>query len=368
MLQHIRGEVTYNTNEEGDGKISVLLPQVNADHPVPVYMTSPGYQVGGGGVLVFPDTGDQIICLRDLNTSEIFYLATILKADKPAPGTGLIDFSTIPKNTYNKGGKPVKQTFTNSAGAGLTLTRSHDPTPHTEIVNSVRLSSEKGKKVVIDDSPGVEAVIVRNQHGDGLTIKGDADKVLAGRTVDLHSESNQTFTCFGGQMKHLVVDGRDLHIENTSTGAMAQQPAPENWPNPEGQGPKQYGGIYLMSEWGDCSVSTKAEDGRIFIVTPNARIQITENGAVQIDAASDIQVRSEGNISLQAEGDLNMEAANINLNTTGNLKARGTNEVSISSSGPTNIDGGAINLNSNASNMPDPTEDNAPRDLNDYYH
>ena len=63
-----------------------------------------------------------------------------------------------------------------------------------------------------------------------------------------------------------------------------------------------------------------------------------------------------------------MEAANINLNTTGNLKARGTNEVSISSSGPTNIDGGAINLNSNASNMPDPTEDNAPRDLNDYYH
>ena len=169
-------------------------------------------------------------------------------------------------------------------------------------------------------------------------------------------------------MKHLVVDGRDLHIENTSTGAMAQQPAPENWPNPEGQGPKQYGGIYLMSEWGDCSVSTKAEDGRIFIVTPNARIQITENGAVQIDAASDIQVRSEGNISLQAEGDLNMEAANINLNTTGNLKARSTNEVSISSSGPTNIDGGAINLNSNASNMPDPTEDNAPRDLNDYYH
>tara|TARA_R110002126_G_scaffold84465_20_gene205273 strand:- start:5492 stop:6604 length:1113 start_codon:yes stop_codon:yes gene_type:complete len=349
MLEHVRGEVSHNTNEVGDGKIMVLIDQIH-DYPIPVYMTSPGYQVGGGGVLVMPDTGDQIICLRDTVTSEIFYQTTIIKVDPAPTGTGLLDFEVVPKSLYNKGGKPVKVYYQNSAGAGLEITRNYDVTPNTVIVNSVALKSEKGKRISLDDSPELDAVFVRNQHGDGLTIKGDEDDTLAERITILKSNGSQYYTCFEGQMEFRVVDGRDIVIENNSTGSMSKTPSLDFWPNgAAGQAPKRYGGVYLRSENGDVSISSKALDGRIFIVTPQGRIQITEEGEIQIDADSNIQIRSSGNISLKADGDLKLEGASVDINSTGSLKATGGSEVSISSNGSTNIDGGSVNLNSGAS-------------------
>ena len=364
-MRILKGTVEYNANAVADGSFFATFVDL-MDRPLRVYMTSPFYKVNGGGQLAIPEDGDEILALYDDSSDELYYQSTIIRVAPDYHSTDLKDFNVVPKQTYNESGKPVKVTYQNAVGAGLDITRNYNPKPDSTIVTSVSLKSEGGKKISLDDSPEMEAVIVRNQHGDGLTITGDETKVNPNRTVFLKSNSSQYFTSFEGQMEFRVVDGRDIVLENNSTGSMSQTPNLDFWPNgPTEQPPKRYGGVYLRSENGDVSISSQAQDGRIFIVTPKGRIQITEDGAIQIDAESDIQIRSSGNISMKADGDLKLEGANVDINATGSLTTTGGSQVSMLSGGNLSADAVAINLQTGVSQAAQsPTIES--NNLNDY--
>ena len=365
MLELVRGVVAYNATKASDASFHAVFSELSED-PMRVFCTSPFYRVGGGGMLGVPEEGDRIIAMYDRTSDEVYYHSTIVKVAPARKGEGFTEFNTVDPNVYNRDGKPVKVTYQNALGAGLDITRNYDTTEGTKIVTSVSLKSEGGKRIALDDSPEIDAVIVRNQHGDGLTITGDETETNPDRTVVLKSNSSQFYTCFEGQLELRVVDGRDIVIENNSTGSMSQTPRTDFWPNGTAeQAPKRYGGIYLRSENGDVSISSQASDGRVFIVTPKGRIQITEDGAIQIDAQSDIQIRSSGNISMKADGDIKLEGANVDIKSTANLTATGQADVSISSNGNLNIDGTAVNLNVGASQAAQSPEIEG-NNLNDY--
>jgi hypothetical protein len=361
----VKGIVSHNASPLPDGSFFAVFLKMGAK-PVRVYMTSPFYKLNGGGQLAIPERGDQILAMYDSDSDEMYYQSTILRVDPEYNNTELSYFQVVPKTMYNKGGKPVKVYYQNALGSGLEITRNYDPTPGSTIVDSVVMKSEKGKKIALDDSPGLDAVFVRNQHGDGLTIKGDADNIFPSRITTLKSNGSQFYTCFEGQMELTVVDGRDIIIANNSTGSMSKTPSLDFWPNgPTEQPPKRYGGVYLRSENGDVSISSQALDGRIFIVTPKGRIQITEDGSIQIDSESDIQIRSSGDISMKADGDLKLEGANVDINATGSLTTTGGSQVSILSGGNLSADAAAINLQTGVSQAAQsPTIES--NNLNDY--
>lgn len=365
MFTTIKGIVVTNANTIPDGVFHAIFEEIS-DIPQRCFMTSPYFRLNGGGMMAVPEDGDQILALLDGDTGEIYYQSTIVGISPDSLEGGIKDFSLLPESSYNKGGKPVKVTYQNAVGDGLEITRNYDPTPNEKVVHSVALKSKKGKRISLDDSPDIEAVIVRNQHGDGMTIRGDETDAFAERTIDVKSNGSQNYTCFEGQLELRVVNGRDIIIENNSTGSMSQTPSPEFWPNP-GDPPKRFGGIYLRSENGDVSISTQADEGKLFLVTPNARIQIDDKGNVQISANS-LEINSAGDISMKAGGDIKMEGANVDINSSGVANLFGTNELNIASiSSNTNIDGLAVNLNSKLAipSKPEPLELTEPK-LNDY--
>ena len=362
-MKIIKGIVTTNATGDEDGSFYAIFDDLSK-RPMKVFMTSPYFRQNGGGVLGVPDDGDEILAVYEESTSEIYYQSTILKYTE-ARGNEIKDFDVVPNKVYSTEGKPVKVTFQNYLGAGLDITRDYNVTDK-KIASYVQLKSEGGKRVALDDSPEIDAVVVRNQHGDGMVVQGDASKVLPERGLMVRSNGPQYYTCYEGSIEMRLVDGRDMVFENNSTGANSKTPSEEFWPNgPGSQPPKRFGGIYLRSERGDVSISSKADDGRIFIVTPNARIQIAEDGSVQIESDADIQMKSSGDMKFKADGDIQIEGSNVDINSQQALTATAGSQAAISSNGNMSIDGATVNLNSGAlATAQSPTIEDP--ELNDY--
>jgi hypothetical protein len=363
-MRIVKGVVSSNIDPKSSARFSAKFDEWGDDEK-PVIYTSPMYRVNGGGILAPPAYEDIILAVYDEDTEEYYYHSTVVDIELATEVSKIPGFKEIgDKNAYSKDGRPVKIQFQNQVGAGIDITKNHRPAPETQI-NSVTLKSEGGKQIGADDSPGVEAAFVMNQHGDGLIVKGDPDDIYPARCVQIISKGQQDFTVMESSMDLTVVEGRDITIENRSTGAMAQTPSEDWWPN--GNLPcKRWGGIYLRSESGDISIAANADtgeseqDGRIFIVTPKARIQITETGAIQIDSTDAIRIKSSS--------DINMEGANINIKATGSLKMESGGATSILSGGNVDVDGTEIHLKPTSPPEPiPPLSEQSDLDLNDYY-
>ena len=130
-----------------------------------------------------------------------------------------------------------------------------------------------------------------------------------------------------------VIDGRDINIENFSTGSFANA------------GSDKFGNINLRSENNDISLISKADDGRIFLVTPNARIQIAPDGAVQIESAADVQITSTQNINLIAQQDVNIKGTNVNIQADANIISDAGTQNSIVGGTLGTIDAAQIHFN-----------------------
>jgi hypothetical protein len=377
MLKNVKGIVTSNVDVSRSGYFKAVFDAIS-DEPVDVIYTSPGYRLNGGGMLMLPEEGDTILALQDTQTKEVFYQSTIVKTDGPVLSRPVPGFRDIAgENTYSTLGKPVKVRYENQKGSGLCITSeftSFEETPiPPRIIESVVLTTPLSKKISLDDSPEVDAISIKNQHKDGIIVTGDASKLFPAQMVQVKSSGPQNYTCMQSHMDIRVVEGTDLTIENNSTGKMGQTPSQDQWPNGAAeQPPKRWGGIYLRSENGDVSLASRAEDGRVFITTNDAQIQIVKRNESEV---SDIIIRTNGDISMDSEGDLDLRANNIRLQAVGDvdvtagglLKTSSSDKTSISSGGDTaiNANGNNILLNSGGSEAANPATPKEPL-LNDY--
>ena len=374
-MRIIRGKVKDTFDTTRSGGFNALFEDIS-DKPLPVIYTSPMYRVNGGGIIALPEVEDEILAVLDESTDEIFYHSTIVA---PSVGTFKIDdpfYSTVKNNVYNTGQIPVRVRFEDGHGQGLSIAKNDEPPPTSPLSeSSVMLHSLRGKKVILEDSVDVDRITIHNQHAHGITIQGDSTKTgtFFGRAkseIEIRSPGPHYYVSDSSEMQMRIVDGRDLKLINTSTGFMGVSASQEYWPNgPSEQAPKRWGGIYVKSENGDISIASKASDGRIFLTTPGAKIQIVTKGDgssdIRVECNGDLSMDASGSINLRAGGNFNVQANDINFNSNQNVITAAGNVAAISSGGDMALDGATINLNSGIS--PTPTAVTIPNTLLDDY-
>ena len=358
MLQLVKGQVTEIIDKSGSGYFKAKFNDISPK-PVTVILSSPGYKQGSGGLFFMPDIGDFIIAAYDDQASLAYYQGTLIqKSSSKGP---------IAKKSYSNVGAPIRTTYEDKFGQGLSITRNREETP-PKINSSVDLTSEKTKKISLNDSPDIEAIIIRNQHGEGIKIQGDANANSPAGMISVESNGPQHYTCRNTYIDMRLVDGKDINISNDSGGGMSTPVLTR--PNavflaeyPEdgaaGMSPKRYGGVYLRSKYGDVSMAANGLTSRIFLTTPGGQIQIVSkpdstsptgfSSDVRIESTGDISLKSAGNINISADKDVNISANNMNVKTLVNYVTESGGIASIKSTGSMTLDGTTIDLNSGLS-------------------
>jgi hypothetical protein len=307
-----------------------------------------------GGILTIPEVGSEVLLLIDDTHKKVYYLHTVVDFPENEMSGGLKTFGLFGDNyVYSTREVPQKITFTNQLNAGLKITRKFQP---DSIVAKVDLDSEKGKRISLNDSPGSDFVLVRNEHGDGITIASDGNDIHGERSIEVKSKGLQQFVSYQSGMNFYVIDGKDINIENYSTGSFSNINAADLG---------RFGNINIRSHNADVSLVGKGPTSQIFIVTPNSRIQIDSTGAVTIESINSISVKSSSDINLDAGNTLNITATNLNIKTTSDTRIDSGGNFSARSVGVNSLDGSQVHFNSQLS-LPVVTLPLLPATRNDY--
>jgi hypothetical protein len=195
--------------------------------------------------------------------------------------------------------------------------------------------------------------------GSKITLTANPENALVGppnKAIIVETIGPQQYLNYESQTDITVVDGRDLNLLNSSTGANCLP------------GSQHFGNINLQSDTGDINLFTTkgptpialngprtALDGRIFIECLNPEgvdqlIQLQTAGAspncvIRLRSSGRVEIQSLlGDIDLVSAGSINLLAGTGNINMTapaGSVNIQGTAGI--------NADGATINLNSGLS-------------------
>lgn len=367
-MQILKGTVATNKDTSKSGKIWVLL-DIDKSNAVQVIYTSPFFNRFNHGIIAIPNVYSQVLVAYD--GKNYYYLSTVVDyhdefGSITTDGVGKPASIFGDPKVYDSSGVPSKMEFKNDKDAGLTLTTFYEN--KKPIVNDVTLRSSQGNELVLSDSPKQDVIMLKNKHGDGITIAGGASTPFANRCIQIKTQNSHVCTVAKGEYSVTVSDGRDVTIRNDSTGksAIYIPPLPILGPPPVGSTPiLQYGNINLISKFRDINIYTDVPDAQvatlprnfsnIYISTNQGMVQINSNGDVKIfsktgrvtvQSLGDINlVSNEGSINLQAAAGINLNTlANININATQNLNAQGVISTNLGSGSPLHLNklGGAI--------------------------
>ena len=344
-MEILVGTVTQNEDLSKSGEILATFPKVDNNRAQPVVYTSPYCKANAGGFIAIPNVGDQILAAYNPDSNEkeaqFYYLSTILKSDlgfPPEDGLESPFFNLMKSNDpkaqiYGKRNRPVTQTFTNDAGAGLYIQREFNT---DSISNNVTIKSEGGEEVNV----GPVGVHIRNADGDGIVLNGaEPNDAYGARSLAIETQSSQEYKCVNSDITMRVLDGGDINIENNSMGFHAIPPF--------------YGNVRLKSQHKDVTIAALGPlpgvpiGGNIHIVTKTGKIKINGlTGEVEIFTPTVLSLKSLGSISVNAGADLSLNAGGIvSVNSGGLTNITGGLGVNIGSTGNIDQSGGSVSVN-----------------------
>ena len=339
-----KAKVTSTIDFSHKGKIYALVKglSMSDDDSRPIVYTSPYGARAEGGIFAIPEINQQIlVCTLDDDSKDLYYMSsvwgqseegptpnTIKKAGgrdltNPLGDTGIYGPPRISDRHY-----PQKIVIKDVTGHKLTLNGRDSP---AFIDSKAELRSAKGKKVSLVDSPLVDSIIIKNNEGDGMTVGSHPPdgSTVGARSITLESLGSHHYICRESGMKYIIVDGRDINIENWSNGNNAAS----------GDGADYYGNIEIKSRYRDIMLTATGEDRE----KDPARIFLNSNGVCQIQSKGDkVIVSAPKGIEFITDGAFKVKAGTIKMETTTGL-------TDIKSKGNVNIDGGDIHLNSKKS-------------------
>lgn len=305
------GTVTDNTDQTKSGVLRVSFVKLFDNVPQPVTYTSPFFRVNAGGLVAIPQVGDQILALYNKDPSEgessFYYYSTIVKSKPRSPGQKTssthetLRSSDSKAKIYGNNNKPVTQTFTNTAGAGLYIRREFTD---YSISNDVTLKAESGEEVNV----GSIGVQIRNADGDSIVLNGaEPNDAYAARSLMVNTRGPQEYKCNSSDINMKIVDGGDINIENNSTGIFSLG--------------KWFGNIRLKSRFRNIELVACSPTGAVNIITPGATIQVDGTGAVKVLAAGNIDFNTPLSINMNAGKGVNIYggAEGVNLNSTSTI-------------------------------------------------
>lgn len=326
---------------------------------VDVVYTSPFYAQNGGGMISVPEVGSRVLILS-VEDKYFYYISTIIKEPVNSMVGGDLDYTFIKdKYIFSERKIPQKIVFTNQYGNGFRISRKrlpHDPRDPTGFYDSVytEMDSELGKYVRLDDSSEKDAIFIKNECADGITITGENGPPNgAPREITIDNKFSQYHITRNGSMNLWVMDGRDINIENESSGKFANL-------NASSINSSRFGNINLFSKVADINISSRGTSATsIFLTTRKARIEIKNDGGILINSV-DAPINIQGNsIKLVADENIDIGAKNLNIKLSESFKVDATQKVSLKATGNLDMDGANINLNSGTStNVTAPSRSN----------
>lgn len=336
-MKLLKGMVIGNKDLSRSGKFQVAL-QHYPDVQVDVTYTSPFYLVHQGGFFAIPPMGSEVLIIEDHDLNQYFYLSTIvdynvLNGKEQAEVEPLINETKM----YTPGGSPRAITIKNSKGAGLKISNYFNDGTEP-LHNKVVLETPQGSKLSLEDNPNRKQILLRNESGDGITITSTPNAIHSGGSMELKTRGSQRFYAGTGEMRFTLTDGRDIYIENKSTGKNSGDSS-------------QSGNVNITSKNRDINITCEAtqetslNSGNIFIHT--------EEGVIQISSGGGIKIFAEGNVEIKSNGSINMEAAqHINLKAGGNVDIRSANSSTLIGSAGIVTVGGGGGLNAGLTGTP----------------
>jgi hypothetical protein len=340
---------TIDSSNEGRFKVT-FPPRCKQSETANVIYTSPSYSIYEGGFFAPPTLGSEVLVFQ-ADDQNYYYLSTIVSFPKltckPAGLFGKIkDFLVAGKKIFNSDNQPKAIYLTNTKGAGIKISNYYNNDGSEIPRDKVTVNSTQGHKLVLSDNPNLDCVILRNKDGDGITITANSNPVHSSNSIVIKSKSSQRYVADAGELRFTLTDGRDLILENNSTGINSGAGSP-------------YGNVNLVSKWKDINIYTQGagnpitgDAGRVLISTPNGVIQLNSGGDVTIYAKGDINIASEQNINMEAN-DINLRArGDINVRSDGAIRTLSQQESELRSNSSVNIrTPGTIEANSSTFNM-----------------
>ena len=313
-MRIFKGIVKRNGSFTKDGIFWVKVAEKRSLIKV-TYVSPYGGRASHGLIPGIPEIDDTVLICQSDNSkhSEWFYLGSVwetnltegrvsshftkgAKTDDPeAPLYGPFP----DKNIYRSRGVPQRMVWRSPRGNKLILSDEENERRHNVYI---KLRSTKGKKLILNDSPGIDAVLLRNEHGDGLTIQNNWVRSHAPRLIQLRSKGPIRLISHEGGILLKVYDGNPINIINKGRSKVNKfQPQPGN--------------INLESVWNDINLTVKSagKDNAINIFAEGDRGQINV-----------ITKGGESVINLESGGDVNIDGENINITAKDsiNLKAK----------------------------------------------
>jgi hypothetical protein len=348
MIEVRRALVVSIIDPLNEGRFKVkFAPNFKEEESAYVVYTSPNYSVYEGGFFAPPTNGSEVLVLK-ADDNNYYYLSTIVSKSKVIKSifTKIKSALVAGKNIFNSDNQPKAFTFTNAKGAGVVISNYYNTDGSEILRDKVSVKSTQGHKLVLSDNPNLDCVILRNKDGDGITITANSNPVHSSNSIVIKSKSSQRYVADAGELRFTLTDGRDLILENNSTGVNSGTGSP-------------YGNVNLVSKWKDINIYTQGagnpitgDAGRVLISTPNGVIQLNSGGDVTIYAKGDINIASEQNINMEAN-DINLRArGDINVRSDGAIRTLSQQESELRSNSSVNIrTPGTIEANSSTFNM-----------------
>lgn len=346
--------------------------------------TTPYFMPGKGGHFNPPADNAEILIFKDQLKNKHYYLSTIINMDgvsKKKDEKDLPEETMIDQLELYEDAVPGAATFKNlnNDGLGIYYKRSE-----SRYINKTTLRSGK-KELSLDSSPEVDCVKLSNGHGDYLKISGLPESAAGiigppKRALEARTFLNQNFVSDRGGVDLTVMDGKEITLENRSSGFFS-------WAGLFGP---RSGNINLFSKYKNINISAKApfyvptegpnSGGKVMIETGNSQVTVSRDGVtirmntsippgpgaviagpgnprIEVKATGDIVIDAGGPFSTipTAGGTLTLKAGNIELLATNvtigaaaTLTTNAATVTTINSGGAVNIDGALVNLNSGA--------------------
>lgn len=359
---------------------AVLLP---GPVTIKVKYTSPNHQRYYYGFYAPPPVGSEILVAYEKDTTEYFYLSTIVDHGTSLGQVSKDSFGN-PANLYSEykyvdpSGNPTAMFFKNHKDAGLKIQNYF--TPGEPIANQVTLKSSARHQLLLSDGPGGNCVILQNADGDNITIGGDITLPYKPslpyicRGITINSQNTQQCLVTNGSFEVKVTNGREITLQNESRGDYALY-IPNPTESPAGNPLLRYGNINLKTSYRDINIFTDNPipglvNSNVYISTQAGLIQLNSGGEVKIFAnTGKVTVQALNGIDMHAiTGDINIEAKAGNVNIRSGLATNigATTQLNAYGLATTNLGAGTpLNLNTTTQTGIPPLPGELPR-LNVY--
>lgn len=286
------GTIVDNSDMLERGVISVIIEDIDPANSINVLYTSPYLAGGSGGFVAIPEPGMSILVVQPSNSGSWYYMSTVVESDARLTDVGNDSFvgtgEWLPESHKAMSKQSYYQQILIKSPRGSAL-RLSDIGDEKTMNTKAELSSRRGKRLTLHDSPEVNAIILEDVEGNGLKILEDEGQVhiKAKRSIILVSRQSN--------IDIRVVDGGEINIQNNSTGA---QRVSETDTTP--------GNINLRTLFGDISLIMDSRDGSLFIDCKGS------NGNVHIKAGKQITLESDDTINLIAPT-INIQGTNTTI-------------------------------------------------------